>query len=81
MTHEVESAYDDESIEEAAQRMSERQIQRLLVMARDGKLVGIVSLGDLARARTSPAAARALEEIKGPTKVSAAGANGAHLER
>lgn len=82
MTHEVESVYDDEGIDEAAQRMSDRQIQRLIVMARDGKLVGIVSLGDLARARgVAPTATRALEEIKSPTKASAAGANGAHIER
>ena len=48
MTPEVRYVYDDESIEEAVRNMSDLQIRRLPVLNRDNRLVGIVSLGDLA---------------------------------
>jgi CBS domain-containing protein len=41
-------AYDDDSVEEAAKIMSERQVRRLPVVNHDKRLVGIVSLGDFA---------------------------------
>jgi CBS domain-containing protein len=41
-------AYEDDSVDVAARLMSERQIRRLPVVNRDKRLVGIVSLGDLA---------------------------------
>jgi len=40
--------FEDEDIETAARTMQERQVRRLLVLDRDKRLVGIVSLGDLA---------------------------------
>lgn len=48
MTEDVVWCFEDQEIEEAARMMQERQIRRLLVMNRDKRLVGIVSLGDLA---------------------------------
>jgi CBS domain-containing protein len=48
MTPEVVYCYDDEDVQAAAWLMEERQIRRLLVLNRDKRLVGIVSLGDLA---------------------------------
>jgi transaldolase len=79
MTREVEWAFEDETIEEASKKMSERQIQRLLVLNRDKRLVGIVSLADLARAHAAPTVTHTLEEIKAPTKPSAAGAQAQHV--
>ena len=38
----------DFTVDEAARTMQERQVRRLLVLNRDKRLVGIVSLGDLA---------------------------------
>lgn len=82
MTDEVECCYEDDSIDEVSRKMSDRQIQRLVVLNDDDALVGIVSIGDLARARdNAPAAAHALEEIKRPTKPSAAGASEGHAGR
>ena len=51
-------AYEDESVERAAQIMSERQVRRLPIVDRDKRLVGIVALGDFAveRAEIEPAA-------------------------
>jgi CBS domain-containing protein len=40
--------FTDDSIQMAAQKMEDRQIRRLPVLNRDKRLVGIVSLGDIA---------------------------------
>jgi CBS domain-containing protein len=48
MSPEVQYVYEDESVDEAARSMSELQVRRLPVVDRDKRLVGIVSLGDLA---------------------------------
>lgn len=48
MTPGITWCFEDQSVQEAAQLMSEHQIRRLPVLSRDKKLVGIVSLGDLA---------------------------------
>jgi CBS domain-containing protein len=48
MTGEVIYGFEDQDVHEAARTMQERQIRRLLVLNRDKRLVGIVSLGDLA---------------------------------
>jgi CBS domain-containing protein len=48
MSEEVICVNEDDSIEDAAQLMSDYQIRRLPVVDTDGRLVGIVSLGDFA---------------------------------
>ena len=48
MTPEVETMKEDASVIEAAQQMREKQIRRLLVEDFNGRLVGVVALGDLA---------------------------------
>ena len=48
MTREMVYCFDDEDISEAALLMESRQVRRLPVINRDKRLVGIVSLGDLA---------------------------------
>ena len=48
MSPEVVHAYEDEDIDDAAQKMSDRQLRRLIVLDRNRKLAGIVSIGDLA---------------------------------
>ena len=63
MTRRVISAAPDESAELAAQRMAREQVRRLPV-TRDGRLVGMLSLSDLARLPDfSTEAAAALSEI------------------
>ena len=61
-------AYEDDSVEQAAKTMSERQVRRLPVVNRDKRLVGIVALGDFAveRSEIKPAA-EALSEISKPS--------------
>ena len=60
--------YEDDSVDDAAKIMSERQVRRLPVVDRDKRLVGIVALGDFAveRSEIRPAA-EALAEISKPS--------------
>ena len=48
MTPDVVYCFDDQDVAEAGRVMKEHQIRRLVVLNRDKRLVGIVSLGDLA---------------------------------
>ena len=60
-------AYEDDSVEQAAKIMSERQVRRLPVVSRAKRLVGIVSLGDFAVESTEiRPAAQALADISKP---------------
>ena len=60
-------AYDDDSVEQAAKIMSDRQVRRLPVVNREKRLVGIVALGDFAVESTQiRPAAQALTEISKP---------------
>ena len=62
MTNDVEFIFQDDSVEDAAQMMSDLQVRRLPVVDSDEQLVGIVSLGDLAIS-DDKAAGEALESI------------------
>ena len=68
MSEGIAWAYEDESVEQVARIMSERQVRRLPVVNRDKRLVGIVALGDLAveKSEILPAA-QALAEISKPS--------------
>ena len=48
LTPGIAYCFDDQDADEAAELMKEKQIRRLPVLNRDKRLVGIVSLGDLA---------------------------------
>lgn len=48
MTPNLAFCYEDQDVREAAKAMEECQIRRLPIVNRDKRLVGIVSLGDLA---------------------------------
>jgi len=68
MSEGIAWAYDDDSVEDAAKIMSERQIRRLPVINHDKRLVGIVAMGDFAvdSSEIEPAA-DALSEISQPS--------------
>ena len=48
MTPTIVYCFDDQDVNEAAQLMTENQIRRLVVLSREKRLVGILSLGDMA---------------------------------
>jgi CBS domain-containing protein len=66
MTHDVTSCTQDQSTEDAARIMKIRQLRRLTVLDDERRLVGMISLGDLATAAGSQVAGEALEGISQP---------------
>jgi CBS domain-containing protein len=66
MTTDVKYVYDDESVADVSRNMSQLQVRRLPVLNREKRLVGIVSLGDLALKQPKPAG-EALRSISEPT--------------
>src|SRR6266567_6419755 len=65
MSPDIKYVFEDEATEAAAESMSKLQVRRLPVLNRQKRLVGIVSLGDLALKSNGPAAS-ALKEISKP---------------
>ncbi len=65
--------YEDQTIEEAARLMEVKQIRRLVVLNRDKRLVGIVSVGDLAvKTGSEELSGEVLEKISQPARKIAA---------
>ena len=48
MTRDIKYCYEDQTIEEVTRNMGELRVRRLPVLSREKRLVGILSLGDLA---------------------------------
>ena len=63
MTEEVRFCFDDEDSEAVARKMGQWQVRRLPVLDRSNRLVGIVSLGDLAIGGAEEESRDALKEI------------------
>ena len=61
----------DQDVEEAARVMEEKQIRRLPVMNREKRLVGIVSLGDIATSSNPAFSGMALRDVSQPSAPSA----------
>ena len=69
MTPGLYFCYDDEEVETAAALMSGKQIRRLPVFSRTPRLVGIVSLGDLAvDALTTQTSGAVLHNVSDPSQ-------------
>lgn len=67
MTKELATCWEDDSIEDAAQIMEDRQLHRLLVMNSDNEPIGMVSLSDIAvKAASEHLAWEVLERISEP---------------
>src|SRR5438132_1135085 len=66
MTREVLYCFEDEDLQHVCQNMADIQVRRLPVLSRDKRLVGIVSLGDLAKKEAN--AAKALRGIARPSE-------------
>lgn len=69
MTRDVVCGFEEQSIKEAASVMQERQIRRMPVLDRYQRVIGIVSLGDLAvRARDDRLSGETLERVSEPAR-------------
>jgi CBS-domain-containing membrane protein len=60
------NCFDDQEIEEVTRNMADIQVRRLPVLNRDKRLVGILSLGDIAISRDGKDAGDALRGISRP---------------
>jgi CBS domain-containing protein len=52
MSRDIKYCYEDQTMEEVAQNMGDIQVRRLPVVNREKRLVGILSLGDIASGRS-----------------------------
>lgn len=74
MTPDITYCFEDQDVREAARIMEEQQIRRLPVMNRDKRMVGIVSLGDLAvRTDNERLTGETLEGVSEPSRHQRAG--------
>jgi CBS domain-containing protein len=67
MTADVKYCFDDEDTDQVARNMADQQVRRLPVVNRDKRLVGILSLGDLAVMQGGQPAGEALAGISQPS--------------
>jgi CBS domain-containing protein len=63
MSEHIRFCFEDEDTQEVGHKMSDWAVRRLPVLNRDKRLVGIVSLGDLATGGAEQESQKALEEI------------------
>lgn len=67
MTEDVETCQEDDNVADATAKMGAKQIRRLVVLDAQGKLAGIVSLGDIAIDYGAKKVGQTLEEISEQT--------------
>jgi CBS domain-containing protein len=63
MSQEVKYCFEDEELDDVAHNMADIQVRRLPVLNREKRLVGMISLGDLAEAEGASPAGEALRGI------------------
>ena len=69
MSPNVVYGFEEQDVADAARIMEDKQIRRLLVLNREKRLVGIVSLGDLAtRASSAAITEEVVERVSEPTE-------------
>jgi CBS domain-containing protein len=66
MSPEVKYCFEDEDVEHVLENMGDLRVRRLPVLNRDKRLVGIISLGDLATNGEAAEAGEALSGISVP---------------
>jgi len=71
MTADAAWCREDDDVAAAARTMHDRQVRRLLVLNGDNRLVGIVSLGDVATQSDEGTAGHALEGVSEPAQARA----------
>jgi CBS domain-containing protein len=66
MSRDVRYCFEDENIDDVLRNMGDQQVRRLPVLNRDKRLVGIISLGDVALENRPAPTAEALNQISQP---------------
>jgi CBS domain-containing protein len=69
MSTDVAYCFEDQDVTEAVSLMEARQIRRLPILSKDKRLIGVVSLGDIAvHARDRDLAGETLQEVSEPAQ-------------
>lgn len=69
MTPEVITVHEEQNVEDAVRLMEDNQIRRIVVLGRERRLAGILSLGDLAvRVGSDELSGEALELVSSPAE-------------
>ncbi len=66
MSDEVLYCFDDQDLDEVAQNMGDTKVRRLPVLNREKRLVGIISLGDVARNEDAGTTGQTISHISEP---------------
>ncbi len=66
MTQDVKYCYEDDDTEDVARNMADIQVRRVPVLTREKRLVGIVSLGDMAISNGSGRVGKVVASISQP---------------
>jgi len=66
MSREVLYCYEDQDLDDVAKNMGDVKVRRLPVVSRDKRLVGIISLGDVAHCESSATTGQTVAEISEP---------------
>jgi CBS domain-containing protein len=62
MTEKVVWCYEDDDIEDVAEKMREKEVRRVLILNQQKRLVGVVSLGDISKVKEEESG-RTLKDI------------------
>jgi CBS domain-containing protein len=62
MSKDVFWCFEDDDITDVAKRMSEKEVRRMLILNQDKRLVGVVSIGDIAKVEQKESG-KALKDI------------------
>jgi CBS domain-containing protein len=81
MSKEVRYCFEDDDLDEVAQNMADIKVRRLPVLNRNKRLVGILSLGDIALADGAGSAGSALCGISEPGGEHSQSTNGGRMGR
>ncbi|MCO7552305.1 CBS domain-containing protein [Pseudomonas sp. SLBN-26] len=63
MSSEIRYCFEDEDVQHVAENMAQIQLRRLPVLNREKRLVGVVSLGNIAACRSERASATVLQGV------------------
>jgi CBS domain-containing protein len=66
MTRDIRYCFEDEGLDHVAKNMAEQRVRRLPVLNREMRLVGILSLGDIALKQGKKAAGEAVSGVSQP---------------
>ena len=68
MSPDIEFCFEDDDLEDVADKMADKQIRRIPVVDQDRNLVGIVALADLARTKKDKLTGDTVEDISQPSR-------------